>query len=209
MYDARTPMSKVGEFFLVQREGVSVEIACDGLPKLKASSGILYLTTLRIVFVATPPKALDHGAEFKSFEFSLSKIEDEKFNQPIFGANNLGGTLHPTQGMGLTVDARFKLFFKQGGAGTLLPLFFRALLDARRGGAQSIAEAIQAGRFASMAVADPSDPSVVYLTQPDIPVATEVSADEVDAEDDHPDAAGDDKGARRRNNGGANGPTNL
>ena len=51
MYTEVTPMSKVGELFLLQRPGLSFEVETDGLPKLKASSGILFLTTTRMVFV--------------------------------------------------------------------------------------------------------------------------------------------------------------
>mmetsp|Transcript_8890 Transcript_8890/g.14765 ORF Transcript_8890/g.14765 Transcript_8890/m.14765 type:complete len:203 (+) Transcript_8890:624-1232(+) len=199
MFDAKTPMSKVGEYFLVQREGVSVEISCEGLPKLKASSGVLYLTTLRVVYVPVPAKPLDHGTEFRSFEFSLDKVEDEKFNQPIFGANNLSGNLKPTPGMGLTVDAKFKLYFKNGGAGTLLPIFFRALVDARRGNAHAIAEAVLAGSFAATALIDPNDPSVVYRTQPDIPVADEIKESDLEAENE----ANKKREARHDNNNGA------
>jgi len=184
MYNSTTPMSKVGEFFLLQRGGVAFEVNAAGFPKLKSSDGIVYLTTMRLVFV--PSRVVRHsdGFEFRSFEMPLDKLEQEKFNQPIFGANNLSGVVRPTPGMGLDVDSKFKISFNKGGAGTLLPLFFKALLEARQGNAQGLAQAIQSGRISEFAATDPNDPSIIYLTQPDIPVAKPVGSSN-GSEQDH------------------------
>lgn len=92
--------------------------------------------------------------------------------------------------MGLDANSSFKVWFNHGGAGTLLPLFFRALLESRRpvAAASSLAHAITSGNFAATAVADPNDPSVLYLTQPDIPTATEVAGRQDDEENTAPSA---------------------
>ena len=47
----------------------------------------MYLTTARLVFVS---KDYEKN-EFKSFDFPLAFLSNEKFEQPIFGSNYLAG----------------------------------------------------------------------------------------------------------------------
>ena len=115
MYNETTPMAKHGEFFLVQRSHMSFSGACEGLPVLKCGSGSVYLTTTRIVFVCEPAVRLRDGSTFRAFELPLAKLRDAKFQQPIFGANYIGGVLAPSEGGALDVDTRFKIAFAQGG----------------------------------------------------------------------------------------------
>uniref|UniRef100_A0A7S2S2S8 GRAM domain-containing protein n=1 Tax=Mucochytrium quahogii TaxID=96639 RepID=A0A7S2S2S8_9STRA len=174
MYNERTPFAVSGELFLVSRPSLYFELQAEGLPKVSASNGTVFLTTKRLVFVAEPAVKQRDGFMFQAFEIPLEKIADEKFNQPIFGSNNLAGTVKPVPGMGLNTDAKYKLYFNAGGAGTFLPLFFRALIEARRPAQHSLAQVILQNQFAAVAVQDPSDPSTIFLQQPDIPVATPV-----------------------------------
>lgn len=182
MFDGTTPMSKVGEFFLLQRSGVSISISCDGLPKLKSRSATLFLTTSRLVLVPKKQVAHKDGFVFKAFEIPLDRLHEEKFNQPLLGANNLSGSVEPTPGSGLDVFAMCRIYFNNGGAGTFLPMFFRAVLESRRtdgGSSDTLASIIRnGGDFNAVAVVDPSDPSKIYLTQPDVPVATTMTEED-------------------------------
>jgi hypothetical protein len=178
MFDATMPFAQVGEFFLCSRHGLSFEVTTPGLPKLKSRRGLMFLTTSRIVFVSQPPVQLGNGAPpFVSFELPLRGLTAEKFNQPVFGANYLSGRAACVPGMGLTGDASFSLTFNEGGAGTFLSLFFRALAESRLPAEQASAHAtlrstvIATGSFRELAVIDPNDPSIIYVTQPAIPTA--------------------------------------
>ena len=174
LYSSQEPMAVRGEHFLLRRAGIVVEVTCPGLPKLKGK-GAIFLTTLRIVFVSADKPALGNGLRFEAFDFPLSTLSGESFNQPIFGANNLTGVVQPIQGCGLPGPASFKLSFNQGGVGSFLHLFIRALRELRSGGVSS-----GLGRMAaqgtlhaeSSAFVDPSDPSVIFIAQPAVAVST-------------------------------------
>ena len=58
-----------------------------GRARAWATSGSLVLTDVRLVFVAG--KASREG--LRAFDFPLQYVRGERFNQPIFGANNLSG----------------------------------------------------------------------------------------------------------------------
>lgn len=178
MFDAAMPFAQVGEFFLCSRHGLALEVTTPGLPKLKSRRSFRFLTTSRIVFVSQPPVQLGNGAPpFVSFELPLRGLTAEKFNpRGLLGANYLSGRAACVPGMGLTGDASFSLTFNEGGAGTFLSLFFRALTESRLPAKQASAHAtlrstvIATGSF-RLAVIDPNDPSIIYVTQPAIPTA--------------------------------------
>jgi len=180
MFDMVTPMTKIGELFLLKRDMVSIEIKSAGLPPLKTKQAMMYLTTSRVVLVPKKPVMMKDGFQFTSFELPLPGLANEKFNQPIFGANYLSGTVPPAPGMGLESEATFKITFHKGGAGTFLRLFFRAIVDTRNPQGQNLSMEIQSGNLEALAVTDPSDPSVVYLQQPNIPTAVLMTDDNKD-----------------------------
>eukprot|EP00192_Tetraselmis_astigmatica_P025588 CAMPEP_0117674408 /NCGR_PEP_ID=MMETSP0804-20121206/15022_1 /TAXON_ID=1074897 /ORGANISM="Tetraselmis astigmatica, Strain CCMP880" /LENGTH=111 /DNA_ID=CAMNT_0005483275 /DNA_START=380 /DNA_END=715 /DNA_ORIENTATION=- len=70
----------------------------------------------------------------------------------------------------------YKLYFKEGGAGTLLPIYFNLLFRARPTQDDSLASASQpsappatfaeVNKMVNTALVDPSDPTKVFLTQP-------------------------------------------
>ena len=116
-------------------------------------------------------------------------MRNERFNQPIFGANNMSGTNDPLPG-GLTNAITWTLTFKEGGVGTFLPLFFRLVQEMRHRMAQEN-QAQYEHNFAAPPVAqqvvqqilgaayvDPNDPTKLYVSQPvaqpSVPVATAV-----------------------------------
>lgn len=61
-------------------------------------------------------------SEFKAFDVPLALIVNEKFNQPIFGANYLSGICKPLYNM-IPADAEFKIWFMEGGCGKFLKSF--------------------------------------------------------------------------------------
>jgi hypothetical protein len=99
-------------------------------------------------------------------------ISDEDFCQPIFGANYLKGVVAPVPTRGLAAPSKFRLYFSQGGCTTFLNFFFKimekykvademartAFLESQR--------AVQSWVADQQAYVDPSDPSVIFVTQP-------------------------------------------
>ena len=82
------PVAMENETFVLRRQGIAFS-AKSGRVKVDGS-GVLFLSTLRMVFVA------DKG---QHFDMPLATLYEEKFNQPIFGANNLTGTSPPLDGL--------------------------------------------------------------------------------------------------------------
>jgi len=171
LYSAAQPTQIQGEHFLLTRSGMTCEINVPGLPILKGS-GNLILTTLRMVFVVAKKVPLGDNMFFEAFDLPLTTLSGEKFNQPIFGANNLTGTVQPIVGGGLPGPATFKLTFREGGCGTFLHFFFRAIREIRGGrGVLGGLASTGALRTESAAFVDPNDPTVIFIVQPSVPVA--------------------------------------
>ena len=81
------------------------------------------MTTARIVLINLKNLA---KSDFKAFDIPLALTFNEKFNQPIFGANYLSGTSKPLYGM-IPNDANFKIWFMEGGCMKLLKSFRMAI----------------------------------------------------------------------------------
>jgi hypothetical protein len=177
--DGIAPAPFPGETLALARHGV--EIALDGLRTATgkwSATGTLWLTDVRLVFIA--PSANADGLQ--AFDLPLAYITHDKFNQPIFGCNHLSGRVWPaTEGggpAGTLPPHQYKLYFKEGGVGTLLPLYYRFVGDARvaaqrlsassppssPSAPQAPPQALQ--RLVATALVDPSDPSKIFLTQP-------------------------------------------
>ena len=56
--------------------------------------GELHVSTIRMVFI-------NHkgGGDMQAFDLPMANITEEKFNQPIFGANNISGTVAAVRAM--------------------------------------------------------------------------------------------------------------
>merc|ERR1712216_300930 len=113
----------------------------------------------------------------------LAYVTGEKFNQPIFGCNNLAVKCYSvTEGPNSTVPPHsVKFYLKLGGCGTLLPMLFRLLERTRNqqfqgnpNGAQApsplfaqqSAPPTEVTHMMNTAYVDPSDPTTIYVTQP-------------------------------------------
>jgi hypothetical protein len=104
----------------------------------------------------------------------LATLYDDKFNQPIFGANNMTGT-SPPLGNALQEDIKWCLSFRNGGVGTFLRLFYQLLTEMRQRmgqpagqsstGPLPVPQAV-AVQLVNAAFVDPSDPSKLYVSQP-------------------------------------------
>lgn len=152
------------------------------------------MSNVRLVFVAD--KA-DPASGLAGFDLPLVYIATEKLSQPIFAANNISGTCFPAVEGGGPSGAlpphSFKVVFKNGGMGTLYPLFYALRQRALRADAAARASSAAAAHAPAApapaasastspppldkeraevealqrkAFVDPSDPSTVYLTQP-------------------------------------------
>ena len=188
-----TPAPFAGEQFVLGRDGV--QIALDNVvtrTKKWSAEGYLFISHVRMVFVA--PKADSSGLQ--SFDFPLAYVNGEKFNQPIFGCNNLQFTCLSVATPGAAnVVHSVKLYLKNGGCGTLLPFLFRILEATRRQqrAAQAAAERAQypevvynaesvlpeVQSMINTAYVDPNDPTTIYVSQP-------VGQDQVMKDEDKP-----------------------
>ncbi|KAL5724541.1 hypothetical protein ACHQM5_007786 [Ranunculus cassubicifolius] len=177
------PVPFVNEMFVLARDGVEFHI--DKIPDgphgghVKAK-GIIYLSNIRMVFVANKPVA-----HFTAFDMPLLFVRGEKFNQPIFMCNNISGLVEPVvpdgQHRALYSTHTFKILFKDGGCGTFVPLFLNLIASVRQYSQYSNAapqteaaprvDPLQAGQtpvdeMMRHAYVDPNDPTKIYLQQP-------------------------------------------
>ncbi|XP_074559480.1 uncharacterized protein LOC141815431 [Curcuma longa] len=174
------PVPFVGEMFVLARDGVEFEI--DKIPgegHVK-SRGTIYLSNIRMVFVAKKPVG-----NFFAFDMPLLFVHGEKFNQPIFHCNNISGSVEPVVPEGqhgaLYSAHKFKILFKEGGCGTFVPLFLNLIGSVRQYNqhvaayrAQEAAarvDPLQAAQtpvddMMKRAYVDPNDPTKIFLQQP-------------------------------------------
>lgn len=158
------PIRVEGEYFVLERKDMEIEVKIDGFSK-STGKGKLYVTTARLVFV-NKNWAKD---KFKSFDMPLLNITDEKFEQPIFGANYLYIKVNPLFNL-IPSPAKVKLWFMSGGCQKFLDVFLLILPQIRKkrqDGAENIIRDLNAGNLEKKyAYVDPSDPSVIFVTQP-------------------------------------------
>lgn len=175
------PVPFLNEMFVLARDGVEFEI--DKIPGASGghvkAKGIIYLSNIRMVFVATKPVG-----SFVAFDMPLLFVHGEKFNQPIFFCNNISGVVEPVvpddQHRALYSTHSFKILFKEGGCGTFVPLFFNLISSVRQYN-QHMAHAppnsapqmdpLQAAQtpvdeMMRHAYVDPNDPTRIFLQQP-------------------------------------------
>ena len=62
--------------------------AKDSFGRKFKGKGELHVSTIRMVFIKDSA-----SADFSAFDLPMANISNEKFNQPIFGANNMTGTV--------------------------------------------------------------------------------------------------------------------
>lgn len=180
-----------GESFLASREGMQMDIDQVLTPSKRWSAkGTVFLSNVRLVFVADQPDPLSGLA---AFDLPLVYIRNDSLRQPIFGCNNLTGECWPAvEGggpAGTLPPHKWTLYFLEGGIGTLYPLYYTLVERAREAFARAAEHRAMGGDegaegsgwreemsdplpaplaegLASRAFVDPHDPSTIYLTQP-------------------------------------------
>jgi hypothetical protein len=181
---APVPMGLIGEAFILRREGVELTLRDGGL-SVKSARCTLYLTSLRLCFVLDAVAAAGGGVALAALDVPLQGLRgDPDFVQPFFGANYLTVAVAPVPGRGLRGDGGagpaagatpLRATFARGGCATFLHFFFRLVeqyrvadVRARDAALAALAAPRAADAYVSQQEAffDPSDPSVVYLTQP-------------------------------------------
>ncbi|EKU21709.1 arabinogalactan protein [Nannochloropsis gaditana CCMP526] len=123
-----------GEGLLVTADNVEFSLSLGRLPPRQSKAtckakGRLHLTNIRLLFIATKPTAspVPGGPEFASFDVPLRGIVDVKFNQPIFGANNLQGKVTPVSCLEASAPVEWKAAFIAGGTTVLIPTLLRLM----------------------------------------------------------------------------------
>lgn len=163
------PMGIVGESFCLHRPGVGIEFSRGGV-RVRAP-GALFLTTVRLCLVLDRPQG-----DVTALDVPIQGIlGDPEFKQPIFGANRLEGRVAPVPGRGLDggggAGVPWSVTFNNGGAGTLLRVFF-TLIERHRTADHAARQAflsaprISAYLHSLLGLQDPNDPSVLYVSQP-------------------------------------------
>lgn len=177
-----------GESLVLRRD--NVEFVIDGLRTQSGkwlAKGTLWLSDVRLVVIASGAARSDG---LVAFDFPLAYITHNKFNQPVFGCNHLSGKVWPAaEGggpSGTLAPHDYKIWFPRGGVGTLLPLFYRFISEARAALQQRSAQQHSTGQhgfaqystsaapsapplpaaLVATALVDPADPSQIFLTQP-------------------------------------------
>ena len=159
---AALPLPVAGETFVLHRRGIQLDAEVLGMRKYQ-HKGDLFLSTLRMVFVRDARASTgwfglggEAPSDLVAYDLPLSLVRSERFNQPIFGCNNVEGVCLPLPGT--PADTHFRLSFYEGGVGTFLPLFFDLLNRNRHGPVHApagldtgFASALASGRFMQVA----------------------------------------------------------
>mmetsp|Transcript_23304 Transcript_23304/g.38980 ORF Transcript_23304/g.38980 Transcript_23304/m.38980 type:complete len:215 (-) Transcript_23304:128-772(-) len=163
------PVGFVGEVFILSRDGMELEFELSSTGTTVNCRGVLFLSNVRMVFIADKPTA-----DFTALDMPLAYLRSEKINQPIFWCNNLTANVFSVESGGPTGDAPpwpVKFYFKEGGLGTFIPLFFDTLQVVRTPPLPASDQTIPSAppgveEVVRRAYVDPNDPTTVYLTQP-------------------------------------------
>eukprot|EP00933_Yihiella_yeosuensis_P078689 TRINITY_DN9044_c2_g1_i1.p1 TRINITY_DN9044_c2_g1~~TRINITY_DN9044_c2_g1_i1.p1 ORF type:complete len:233 (+),score=29.80 TRINITY_DN9044_c2_g1_i1:126-824(+) len=184
--DSLFPMPEGGEQFVLKRNNVDFECELPTGSKLWGR-GNAFLSSKRLVFLTVERSCRQ---DFKSFAIPLQTMRKPKFEQPIFGANYLWGFTEPLPGTEHETTSlpcvggktKFTLTFLSGGCNTLLPLLLQLLKEIQADLPQgNIAQAAQNGTLGQVAYVDPTDPSVLYLSQPTaVPGSQQMTAFDVE-----------------------------
>ena len=168
----KSPLGIYGEFFVLSRPGVSGLFLSPEAGKVEGLRGTIFVTTIRLCFV---PDVIGIGGA-RPFDIPLSGIMKEEFKQPFFGANYLTGLVTQVPYRGLVNNITFRFTFNEGGCQRFLRVFFTLMAQYRIPSTTSNVffepPRLQSWVQEEVALRDPSDPSVIYLSQPEIPQQT-------------------------------------
>lgn len=174
------PLPLSGETFVLKRDGIGFECTLPAGHKL-TGSGVFFLSSKRIVFIATEKSC---RSDFKSFQVPMAPLVEPgflpQFRQPAFGANYLSGLAKPSatdEGSALLggLPAPFSLTFNIGGCGTFVTVFYKLLEELQQEQPGPLQQAASEGRLKAEVAAfvDPNDPTTLYISQPSAANGTE------------------------------------
>jgi len=153
-----------GEYLVLSRDGMEVEIKIENENSKYKGKGMLYLTTARMVFVNKK-----NDGNWKAFDIPIAFMYNEKFNQPIFGANYVSCAVQPLYDL-IPGHAKLKIWFMKGGCGTFLPLWRSIIHQIRQNNNEGpdprFVEEVRQGNLDNIAYVDPNDPSRIFVSQP-------------------------------------------
>ncbi|XP_059278754.1 UPF0664 stress-induced protein C29B12.11c-like [Lycium ferocissimum] len=167
------PVPFLNELFVLANDGVDFEI--DNIPSLGVvqAKGIIYLSNIRMVFVAKNPRD-----NFTAFDIPLLFVYGEILNQPIFSCKNISGYVNPVvvpANENNVIPHSFKILFKECDCENFIPLFFNLIGKVRRRYRRSRAKArvdplqeakASVDEMTRYAYVDPNDPTSIFLQQP-------------------------------------------
>ncbi|KAH0477570.1 MAG: uncharacterized protein KVP18_002154 [Porospora cf. gigantea A] len=169
------------EYFVMFREGMALEVKNDD--DTFKGKGHVHLTSHRLVFVR-------EGDTTKHKKFSSMEIphflthgddlngSPPEFHQPVFGANYLSSKFSKLDSAKYPVLGSYSLTFKNGKCESFVRAYHQIWRAAqksaiRTGFTSPIIQQMQAGGHT--AAVDPSDPSVVYIAQPQVEARSTVT----------------------------------
>ncbi|KAG5309326.1 WBP2 protein, partial [Acromyrmex insinuator] len=119
-----------GECIILFSDNVNMEFHGQEQPEfIGKKHGRLYLTTHRMIF-----NAKDHKEKMQSFSFPFITLSEVGLEQPVFGANYIGGKCRAQPNGNWIGECKFKLRFKSGGAVEFAQALLRAAAMAQRNG---------------------------------------------------------------------------
>ncbi|CAN4113837.1 unnamed protein product [Withania somnifera] len=178
------PVPFLNELFVFATDGVDFEI--NNIPHLGEvqAKGTIYLSNIRMVFVAKNPRD-----NFIAFDIPLLFIHGEKLNQPMFFCKSISGYANPVapanDNENSVIPHSFKILFKERDSETFIPLVFNLIGKVRRHYRRSRAKhcvdtlheaaKIPVDEMTRYAYVDPNDPTTIFLQQPNPESPTGVS----------------------------------
>ncbi|KAM3217932.1 stress-induced protein C29B12.11c [Capsicum annuum] len=166
------PIPFLNELFVFAIDGVDFEI--DNIPCLGEvqAKGTIYLSNIRMVFVAKNPKD-----NFIAFDIPLLFVHGERLNQPIFFCKNISGYVNPVapDNENSGIPHSFKILFKECDCESFISLFFDLIGKVRRRYRRSREKhrvdplheptKIPVDEMTRYAYVDPNDPTSIFLQQ--------------------------------------------
>lgn len=168
------PVPFLNELFVFATDEIEFEINnIPGLGEVQAK-GTIYLSDIRMVFVAKNPRD-----NFIAFDIPLLFVHGEKLNQPIFFGKNISGYVNPVisanDNESDVIPHSFKILFKECDCETFISLVFNLIGKARRCYRRSRAKhhvdplhestKTLVDKMTRYAYVDPNDPTSIFLQQ--------------------------------------------
>lgn len=169
------PYALWGERIIIRRSGITFNLKTP--TQSFYGKGYLYLTTHRCLFIKGG--AIPQHKNWSSVELPLRTVTSVKddnefpeFKQPIFGANYLTGKSPPNSDAPFPLQdtAIWTITFKEGGCALFIKAFYALCAVIRRAAANPTNvtpdHVYNTVTHATTGFMDPTDPSVIYVHQP-------------------------------------------